>query len=303
MTSRVLGLFLRSLDDAYQIAQRAECITQATVHGFSVREVDARNDSETQVRQIREAMALPDLVRPRAILVNPVREAALQMLARDAARLGVGWVSLNRTCDYVRDLRHAYPSLCFFCVDPDQREIGRMQGRQFRALLPRGGEVFYIQGPTSASSARLRLAGVQSELQDAPVELSIGNADWSAEGGKQAMREWLAKRVRRSQRRFLVGAQNDSMAVGARDALLATRQVAAFVTGCDGLPTYGQRLVLEGQLTATVIVPSTTPRAVNEVIAVLSGGRPPSSDLMLNVESFPDLGTLSTVAKQPAGSS
>ena len=47
-----------------------------------------------------------------------------------------------------------------FAVSADHEEIGRIQGRQFAALLPRGGSVLYIKGPSRSSSARKRTAGM-----------------------------------------------------------------------------------------------------------------------------------------------
>jgi hypothetical protein len=53
--------------------------------------------------------------------------------------------------------------------------------------------------------------------------------------------------------------------------------------------------VSEGKLTATIVIPATTGRAVSEVASMLSGGQRPLADIALGVTSFPDLSALATL--------
>jgi hypothetical protein len=71
-----------------------------------------------------------------------VRENVLHLAAFDAARAGIGCVVLKRASDYLEALSRDYPKAPLSCVTADQAEIGRIQGRQFRRLLPAGGRVF-----------------------------------------------------------------------------------------------------------------------------------------------------------------
>jgi ribose transport system substrate-binding protein len=292
--TRRIALFLRATDNDYQDRQREACLAAATRHRLSVRELNARNDEGNQTRQIQECLRDPPSIRPRVMLVNPVREAALSSLARDAAGLGVGWVSLNRSCDYLQELRRKYPQLPFLSVDPDQRQIGRLQGQQFKVLLPRGGNLFYIQGPPTTSSAQLRLAGLHQELVGTRIQMMTYHGDWSIEGAAEVARSWLTTLADTAFSQCVVGAQNDSMAMGARKALYEApggkkRFGGVRFTGVDGSPTYGHRLVLEEQLTATVSVPPTAGRAVEIIASILDGSRPPTSDVLMDVSSFPEL--------------
>jgi ABC-type sugar transport system substrate-binding protein len=294
-----IALFLHS-DNDYQQALRDDCLAAAKRHGFSVRVFSGVDNSSTQVEQIHACLREPKEQRPTLFLVAPVREAALLSTAYAAARVGVGWVLLGRWSGYMADLREEFPRLPIFSVSADQREIGRIQGKQFRALLPDGGELVYIRGPLGTSSAIRRFEGVQEALQDAPIKLYALSSDWTLEGGAQAMNDWLRVFRWKDFPKFVVGAQNDTMIMGARSALAAAvstrsdaslRQVA--FTGCDGTPRYGQRLVLEGTLRATVIMPPTSGRAVDELAAMLVEGRPrPGAEIVLNPGSFPDLRAL-----------
>ena len=309
MSGRRVAFFARTLENDYQAMLREDCAATARRRGFSVRDYNAGNDADRQVRQIQECLREPDARRPTAILVSPVREIVLRSVAREAARLGMAWVSLNRTCDYLSELRREYPRQALFSVDADQRQVGRFQGRQFKILLPKGGEVFYIQGPLTTSSAQLRLAGVQQELAGTEINLVPFSADWSAEAAAQGTRNWIAILRGRKLPECVVGAQNDTMASGARMALQEEAssqrrpEIATIrVTGCDGSVKFGQQLVMEGRLTATVTIPSVAGRAVEEVASVFDGGRPPMSDLLLEVDSYPSLDDLirtTRKARQP----
>jgi hypothetical protein len=59
------------------------------------------------------------------------------------------------------------------------------------------------------------------------------------------------------------------------------------VTGCNGLVDFGQRLVNEGKMAATVIVPSSGAAAV-KLITDAHDGKPIPASLMLASSSYPD---------------
>ena len=66
-------------------------------------------------------------------------------MARAAVGPEIAWVVLNREVDYVRDPRKS-SCVPIFGVTSDNLEIGRIQGRQIEAILPKGGTVLYLQG-------------------------------------------------------------------------------------------------------------------------------------------------------------
>ena len=59
------------------------------------------------------------------------------------------------------------------------------------------------------------------------------------------------------------------------------------LTGCDGLPEFGQRLVNEGKLAATVIVPSSGAPAMELVASAIGLGKLPPATVMLSSTSYP----------------
>jgi ABC-type sugar transport system substrate-binding protein len=297
-----IALFLMNSGD-YQELLWDDCVRSAHKHGAAVRAFWADNDSQKQLKQILACLGEAEDQRPTVFLVSPVREIALISTARTAASLGVGWVSLLRYSDYLSALRKEFPSVPIFSVMADQREVGRIQGRQFRALLPKGGDLVYVRGPLGTSSAIDRFAGVQETLRGSPVEMVTLNADWTADGGARAMTEWMQSRATVDPSRFLVGAQNDAMAMGARRAIEEVAKAregfpagSIRVCGCDGSPRYGQRYVTEGKLTSTVVTPPVAGRAVDEVAAMTAAAAPPPVRVLLEPTSFPDLQTLASAA-------
>jgi ABC-type sugar transport system substrate-binding protein len=308
MSASRIALFLLSSDNDYQRLLEEDCLAAARRRNISVRVFSANADHDTQERQIRAALALPATQRPTVLLVCPVREASLHIVAREAVAQSIGWVLLNRWSDYLLVLREEFPQVPVFAVSPDQYEIGRIQARQFRLLSPLGGELVYIRGPLGASSAQRRFSAMQEELEGSPFNVSAINSDWTGDGGELAMKEWLQVFRRGTVPKFLVGAQNDSMALGARRALFnwatSAKQTIEHVrfTGCDGLTAHGQRWVSDGQLAATIVVPSVAARAVDEMATMLEHGRAPAAEILLRVASHPDLQLLGRAARsKPAG--
>ncbi len=292
LTSEV-ALFLQTRNNDYQQLLNEDCLEAAERHGMHVRVFSADNRTAKQVAQIYHVLHATD--RPDIVVVSPVQETALHSLSREAGKLGVGWVVLNRWSEELPALRGEFPHLPIFSVTPDQYEIGHVQGRQFKNLLPTGGEVVYVRGPPNTSSARRRFDGLQQELDGANILLRTFDGDWSSEAGRRAICEWVGALPTSEVQTLVVGAQNDSMAVGARKAL--TDEVSRYkhlkvgrlhVTGCDGASSFGQRLVAEGMISATVLVPSVSGRALDEIASVLHGGPPPPVEIVLGVSSFPE---------------
>jgi ABC-type sugar transport system substrate-binding protein len=307
MTTRLslqtrVALFLPSVGNAYTDLVREDCRAAALRHGFILSESDAENDTNRQVQQIQDALRAPLTARPRALLVSPVEEATLRNVAREAARLGIAWVSLQRECPFLTELRREFPRVALFSVHPDQDQVGRIHAEQLRSVLPKGGEVGYIRGPLMMTSANQRAASFRSAIGGEPFHITSMSGDWSVEAGRQAAKDWLALAGRLKPDACAIVAQNDSMAQGARMAITEAERGSGAghglskipILGCDGAPNFGHRLVAARTLTATVIIPCPARRAVDTFAAVLAGANPPATDICFAVSSFPDLSALTS---------
>jgi inositol transport system substrate-binding protein len=298
----VIAIFLRSLDNDYQQRLRDEAVVAAATSAFDVEVATAENDAWKQIAQIGNAVARAGEQAAdgghTALLVSPVRDEWLVDLARAAVRAGLGWVILNREARYLDELRTLAPKRSIFSVNPDQTEIGRIMGRQVRTLRPGSAAVLCVLGPPTTSSANRRLEGMLSELADPGYEVAMAHADWTSEGARLAVETWLDGPGRTRGTPDIVVAQNDDMALGARQALRDAASLHARpelaqipITGCDGSPTVGQRLVREGKLAATIVVPAASRPAVEWLERARNGERPPQ-EVVLPVRSFPELSRL-----------
>ena len=257
----------------------------------------AGKDVDRQINQLRAAIAGQGTTRPDLILVSPVREQLLLTLLRSAARAGIHWAFLTRWLDEIPALRREFPEVDIYSVSADQREIGRLQGRQLEILRTTEDEVIYLSGPAGTSSARQRAEGIAPELERARGKCQTFYGDWSQESGRTATKRWLAGFPRSQRPSFVIVGQNDNMAIGAREAVAASRDAASKSTdlrviGCDGSSAFGQRLVIQGELSATIIVPPVSGRAIDAFAQRLAGRGRPQAIETVAVTSHPSLEAL-----------
>ena len=270
-------------------------LATAKMLGLDIEVVYAEDQLPKQIEQLSGYIRRDKAMQPFAFLVLPIHDKTLERVARDAARQGIGWVCLNRGADSIGDVGKEFPGVPIFGIAPDQREIGRIQGRQFKTLLPRGGKVLYVQGSASNNSSQIRLAGAREALAGSNVEIvQVLDGNWTAEFAEIIVGGWLRKVMARQSQIDLIGCQNDHMAVGAKKA---ARSVAGHlnqpeianipVTGVDAVPSFGQRLVAQGDLLASVVMPSTAKAAVERISRILNSGQIPQGVISLAPSSFP----------------
>jgi ribose transport system substrate-binding protein len=253
-------LSLTNIDNDYQREQASAAEAAARRLGVDVQIIHADNDTITQSQQLLKVIQSRAEAHPDGILFEPVGGTALPQVARAAAAAGIGWVVLNRDAEYVAELRktHRVP---IFAVTSDHEEIGRIQGRQFAALLPKGGSVLYIQGPGESSAAQQRTMGMY-ETKPVDLQVKLMRAHWTEASAYRAVSSWLRLSTSQRARIDVIAAQDDSMAVGAKKAFqelpveaARDRWLSLPYIGCDGLPKTGQTWVKRGLLTATIFVP------------------------------------------------
>src|SRR5271170_7836474 len=270
-------------DNDYQIEQSEAAEAAGRKMGVDVQIIHAQNDAINQSTQILKAVQVPKELRPDAIIFEPVGGTALPQVARAAVTAGIGWVILNRDATYVGELRKI-STAPLFAITSDHVEIGRIQGRQMAALLRSGGSVLYIQGPSENSAAKDRTAGMQ-ETKPAGVQVTTLKAQWTQESSQRSVRSWLKLTTSQRAAIDLISAQDESMAMGARDAFKELtsedereRWLKLPFTGCDGLPKTGQSWVRSGLLAATVFVPPNAGQAIEMLVDALQNKKMPADE-------------------------
>jgi ribose transport system substrate-binding protein len=296
---------LTTHDNDYQMEQAVAAQETARKLGVDVQVIYADNDAITQSQQLLHIIQSRSDSHPDGIIFEPVGGTALPQVARAAAAAGIGWVVLNRDVEYVSELRGAY-RVPIFAVASDHEEIGRIQGRQFAALLPKGGSVLYIQGPAESLAAKQRTTGMY-ETKPAGVQVKVMKGQWTEASAYKTVSSWLRLSTSHQTPVDVVSAQDDAMAMGARKAFQELPSSSARdhwlnlpFLGCDGLPKTGQAWVKRGLLAATVIVPANTGQALDMLVHAVQNGTMPPERTLTAATSFPAIDVLGAAQAEKA---
>lgn len=262
--------FLVSLmtnENDYQLEQAHSAELVAAKIAVETQILYADNDAITQSTQILKVIQAEPKDRPDGIIFEPVGGTALPQVARAAIQAGIGWAVLNRDASYIAEFRQT-SKVPIFGVSSDQLEVGRIAGRQCAALLPAGGTILYIEGPSQSIVARERVLGLQ-ETKPSNIHITVLKGQWTEESARRCVSSWLKLSTSQKAVIDLVVAQNDAMAVGARKALQEIpgevdreRWMKVPFLGCDGVPKTGQSWVRSGLLTATIFTPPNAGQAI-----------------------------------------
>lgn len=296
--------FLVSLtnnDNDYQQEQAAAAEKAGRRLGVDVKILHANNDPLVQSQQLLQYVQDSSTAKPDAVMFEPAGATAFPQVARAAAAAGIGWVVLNFDVDYILELRRQYKvPMC--AITSDHEEIGKIQGQQFAALLPNGGSMLYLEGPNNSSAAKQRSIGM-NRSKPTNINVKTIRANWTEESSHKAVTSWLRLQTSQQSRIDLVGAQDDSMAMGARKAFSEiaesdrARWMRIPVTGCDGMPKTGQAWVRNGSLAATIYIRPNTDLAIEMLVEAFRSGAMLPERKVTAPESIPSLADLAAIGK------
>lgn len=296
--------FLVSLtnnDNDYQQEQAAAAEKAARRLGVELKIIQANNDAVAQSQQLLHYVQDSSAARPDAILFEPAGGTAFPQVARAAAAAGIGWVVLNHEVDYILELRRTF-KVPIFALSSNHEEIGKIQGKQFATLLPNGGSILYIEGPANSSAAKQRTKGM-NKTKPANITVKSMRANWTEESSYRTVSSWLRLRTSQDMRIDLVGAQDDSMAMGARKAFGEIsdgdreRWLRLPFTGCDGMPKTGQAWVRGGLLAATIYIRPNTDLAMEMLVDAIRKGTVLPDSKVTEPDSFPSLTDLAKAGR------
>src|SRR6266568_505343 len=292
---------LRSKESGYQRMNAAAARDAAIRLGIEVQVLFAGNDAIAQSEQLLKAIQSPAQdSRPNGILCSPVGTPLVQV-ARSAAAAGIGWAILSRDVDYIEELRCNFQSP-IFSVLIDHSEVGRIQANQMATLLPQGGTALYLVGPTGNPITEKRL---NSMLAAKPINIQVKTltADWTQEGARQAVARWLPLKTSVN----LVAAQNDEMAVGAKQAIrhqAPDNELESWMglpyLGAVCCPDTGPKWIREGLLTASIIKSATADVALEMMVGAIKTKTQPPERTLLAPTSYPEMEKLGERRKSTA---
>ena len=160
--------------------------------GLDVEVVFCENNAIQQIQQLYSFIHAPEDQRPAALVVETVTSEGMERVARNALKAGIAWVGQQWRTEYLATLRAQHPKVPVVSVAVDEDEIGTIQARQVRALLPQGGGLLVVQGPGDSTTAVRRHDGLVSGLRNSGVEIRTAlRGDWTARSAEAAVTSWL----------------------------------------------------------------------------------------------------------------
>jgi ABC-type sugar transport system substrate-binding protein len=286
--TKSVALLLDDPQNLYQQLLAREAQSAAAAHGLKLLPPEwAQGSPWTQLESINALLRKE--ARPEGIVIM----LAGRLTRGPAERLvksGLAVVFIQRIPDWVLELQTTYRETLVAAVSPRQERIGEIQARHALRLLPAGSFVLLITGDLSTAAAVKRKQGfLDTVAQRLLVQALDGR--WSAAGTEQAIAEWLRLGAERERKIDLVVCANDAMAAGARRALSRhDKELAGLpMIGCDGLEQEGKPMLARGELAATVVVPPTTPKALELLAGYWTSGVRSGGVVLLDSESLPPL--------------
>jgi ribose transport system substrate-binding protein len=280
-------------DNDYQREQAAAAQEAAVRLGVHVQTMFADNDAINQSQQLLRIVQTSD-AGVDAILVEPASRTGFPKVAQAAVAAGIAWGVMNCEPDYLRELRSG-GNVPVFSVSADNEEVGRIQGRQLAAILPKGGSVLYIQGPSGSAVTEQRTSGMYGSKPENVRIKVLKSGNWTEDGGFQAVASWLRLSTSHNEQIDAVQAQNDFLALGAKRAMQQQTMGEERVSksrlpflGVDGLPKTGQEWVRRHLLAATVIVPPITGTALETIVAAIRKQAQPPGRTLVPPKGFPE---------------
>ncbi|MGE5324761.1 MAG: substrate-binding domain-containing protein [Actinomycetota bacterium] len=279
-------------DNKYLQEQAAAAKQEAERLGMTQRILNAESDSILQSQQLLEIIQSRE-ARPDAIVIEPVNETGLPRVAEAAVGAGVAWVVSNARVDYIETLRKT-SGIPVFSVSQDHAEIGRLQGKQFAALLPQGGSVLYLRGPASNSLACQRHEGIESTIPR-DLHLKTIKIQWTEENAYHSLGSWLRLSTVHAADFRLISSQNIDFISAARRAFqdcapAAERDqwLSLLYTGA-GVASQTKPLVENGTLTGAVITSLTMDTCLRMLHRAVESGTQPAERTVVAASSYPSL--------------
>lgn len=279
-------------ENNYLREQEAVAKTTAQRLGIDLQVINAKSDPITQSQQVLELVQAQS-GRPDAVIVEPVNNQGLPRVAEAAVAAGIGWVVSNARVDYLEPLRKGAKAPVF-AVSQDHTEIGRMQGRQFLAILPNGGSVLYLRGPGTNFLAAQRADGLESVLGTS-VHLKSLKIQWTAESAYSSVTSWLRLSTVRVADTHLIAAQNTDFILAARKAFEenasgADRAKWSNLPYCGvGVLSQTKPLLDAGTLNAAIITSLTMDTAMDMLVRHMRSGSQPPAQTFVKAWSQPTL--------------
>jgi len=233
-----------------------------------------------------------------AAITEPSSVSTMDLLLREL-RGRAGLVLLNTWAPSVEEAARGWGDLPFATISTHHERLGRIQGKQVQSMLPEGGTALCVTGPQRSSAAQERLEGLRASLGAGIELLDTAAGEWTETAGGTAFGDWYRVSKARNQVVSVIAAQSDELAIGVRSAIERLADPdhkkalqRAKLLGMDACPSYGQRLVDEGSLTASIVNPAATGPALELLDRFWKEGSPVPLRSFTEARPYPDRGVV-----------
>lgn len=247
-------------DDAWRTKLNEEMQRELLFHPEIALEVrSADDDNEKQAADIdhfiKEKVDL--------LIVSPNEAAVLTPAVSKAYDAGIPVIVADR-----KVTGEKYTAF----VGGDNLAVGKLMAQLLQMMLPEGGKVFEIMGLPGSTPAVLRHEGFVKAMADKldNYEIIQGVGNWFMEQGESVADSLL--RLHPDVK--LILAQNDQMAIGARNAIMRIcPDKDILLTGVDGLtgPGNGVEAILNGWLEASAVYATGGDLIIQTAVKILNG--------------------------------
>lgn len=287
--------FILSLpsDTSYLQEQAEAAKGAATRLGADLQVFYAKGDPIVQSQQLLEILQSRSTPPPNGIIIEPASPTGLPQVAAAAVNAGIGWVVSNASVEYLGALR-GKSKVPVFTVSQDHVEIGRIQGRQMGALLPQGGSVLYLRGPSTNSLACKRTEGMES-TKPGNIQLKVLNLMWNEDSARNSLSSWLRLSTVRAAGTQLIASQGSDFITAAMKAFRGHTESAERDKWLN-MPQVGtgtlrqiKSLVDKRMLRAAAVTSATTDTALEMLVNAIRSGVQPTECTFIGSSSYPSL--------------
>ncbi len=262
----VLGFAHVAMNNPYYLAMEKAAKETAAARGAEIIVLNAEEDISKQISDVESML----VKRVNGLIINSVTEYGTMPVIKKAKSMGIPVVAIDRNLygDYL-----AY-------VGIDQWKAGQLTGEYIsKKLLPKGGNIVLIIGDPGCPASIGRGNGALDVLNRPENAgkykiLATYKASYNQMLGMQKMEEAIAAF---GDKIDLVYCANDSMALGALEALRQADMTDVMVCGIDGQKEAYAEIMKGGQYKSSVINNSwdITTQAVNLLIDYLQTRKEP----------------------------
>ncbi len=256
----VVGFSQCMTDDVWRQAMEIEMNIEASGHdNLTILLRDAHENNQLQIEQIRELISKGVDV----LIISPNESDFITPVAVEAYKAGIPTIIVDRKIN-----SDEYTSY----VGGDSYQIGKMAGQYASSLLPSGATILEVWGTKTTSPAQERHNGFIDGLDKSKnFHFITIEGKWRREIAKIE-----AEKITDYGKIDLVYAHNDVMALGARDAIMATDSSLVQkikILGVDGAfgKDAGLEAVADERLDASFLYPTGGDQIIKTAMKIVRG--------------------------------